>query len=205
MCRCRLRSRIANRPGRRRRAGPDLLVGNDEPGHEVLVFAGWLPGAVKTTDARPCSRSGGGRCPYDVMHSNAPPGWTSRGLHDHRPSASVRVYSSKNDSITTARGRPRRLAICNLACHDGRQFGKRPYQRGQLTIVSVAVVLERLFGAALSKYRRPDVAVRPVQRTIRIRIDRHAGGFPLLGVGLMSDELAGATELQCFGRSGRRY
>jgi hypothetical protein len=76
---------------------------------------------------------------------------------------------------------------------------------GKLTIVSIAVVLERLFGAALSKYRRPDIAVRPVQRTIRIGIDRHAGGFPLLGVGLMSDELAGATELQCFGRSGRRY
>ena len=76
---------------------------------------------------------------------------------------------------------------------------------GKLTIVSIAVVLERLFGAALSKYRRPDVAARPVQRTIRIRIDQHPGGFPLLGVGLMSDELAGATELQCFGRSGRRY
>jgi hypothetical protein len=76
---------------------------------------------------------------------------------------------------------------------------------GKLTIVSIAVVLERLFGVALSKSRRPDIAVRPVQRAIRIGIDRHAGGFPLLGVGLMSDELAGATELQCFGRSGRRY
>jgi hypothetical protein len=61
---------------------------------------------------------------------------------------------------------------------------------GKLTIVSIAVVLER------PKYRRPDIAVRPVQRTIRIGIDRHAGGFPLLGVELMSDEMAGATELR---------
>jgi hypothetical protein len=97
-------------------------------------------------------------------------------------------------------------ATATPACHDGHQFWQAAgTSTGKLTIVSVAVVLERLFGAALSKYCRPDVAVRPVQRTIRIRIDRHAGGFPLLGVGLMSDELAGATELQCFGRSGRRY
>jgi hypothetical protein len=71
-------------------------------------------------------------------------------------------------------------------------------------IVNMDVVLERLFGAALSM-SRPDIAVGPVQRTIRIGINRHAGGFPLLGVGLMSDELADATELQCFGRSGTGY
>ena len=52
-------------------------------------------------------------------------------------------------------------------------------QRGKLDDRNV---LERLFGAALSKYCQPDIAVRPVQRTIRIGIDRHAGGFPLLNV-----------------------
>jgi hypothetical protein len=49
------------------------------------------------------------------------------------------------------------------------------------------------------------VPARPVQRTIRIGIDQHSGRFPLLGSGVMSDELARATQLQCFGRSRRRY
>src|SRR3981189_1009880 len=95
----------------------------------------------------------------------------------------------RTNSITTARGHPRRLATCNPACHDGHQFWQAAgTSTEKLTIVSVAVVLERLFGAALSKYCRPDVAVRPVQRTIRIRIDRHAGGFPLLSVRRLSGE-----------------
>jgi hypothetical protein len=132
--------------------------------------------------------------------------WTSRGITIIDRALSSGSIHPRTNSITTARGHPRRLATCSPACHDGRQFWQAAgTSAGQLTIVSVAVVLERLFGAALSKYCRPDVAVRPVQRTIRIRIDRHAGGFPLLSVGRMSDELAGATELQCFGRSGRRY
>lgn len=76
---------------------------------------------------------------------------------------------------------------------------------GPFRLINIAVVLERLFGAALSICREPDIAVHPVQRTSWIGIDRHAGGFPLLGVGLMSDELADATELQCFGRSGSGY
>ena len=42
-------------------------------------------------------KEGGGRCPYDVMHSNAPSGLDEPGHHDHRPSAIVRVYSSKNE------------------------------------------------------------------------------------------------------------
>ena len=37
----RIRDRDADRPA------PDLLVGNDEPGHEVFVFAGRLAGALE--------------------------------------------------------------------------------------------------------------------------------------------------------------
>ena len=49
------------------------------------------------------------------------------------------------------------------------------------------------------------VPVRSVQWTIRIRIDQHAGRLPLQACGLMSDNLARATQFQCFGRSRRRY